>query len=437
MIHRSHRRLIAGSPVLPVWVVPFAYSAGAFALGVIIPRIEARDLFHLRSSIATASAMAIYSSIATGMITITGIVFSLVFLTVQFSASAYSPRLVLWISRDPIFYHAIGIFTATFLYAIAALAWVDRSNSGHVPYVSVLVVVTLLLTSVGVFIALIKRLGRLEIHRVLGFTGNFGRCVIEAMYPPFTGLRPAAGDDEYRERPVSQAMDYSGPPAVLQSVDVDYLCALAEKSGGVIELMTAVGDTLVERTPVMRIYGGRAAFAERALLRALRTGVDRTFDQDSKYAIRLLVDIAIRALSPAINDPSTAVQALDQIEDLLVRLGSRQIEIGEIRDRSGALRVVIPVPAWEDFLDLALDEIRCCGSGSLQVARRLQALLSDLANAVPLERRHPLRRHRQQLDAAIRRAFPDAGDQRTAAAEDREGFGVTRRPTRPSQQPAA
>ena len=422
---------------MPVWAVPFVYAAAAWSLGLIVPRIEAWHLPYLQSTIATGSAIAVYSSIATGMITITGMVFSLVFLTVQFSASAYSPRLVLWISRDPLFYHAIGIFTATFLYSIAALAWVDRANSGHVAFISVLVVVTLLLASVGCFVALIKRLGRLEIHRVLGFTGNFGRHIIETMYPPFTGFRPAAEGGEFHELPVNQTLHYSGPPVVLQSVDVELLSALAERAGGVIELQAPVGDTLVERTLLLRIYGGRAILGERSLLRAFRTGVDRTFDQDSKYAIRLLVDIAIRALSPAINDPSTAVQALDQIEDLLVRLGSRQIEIGEVRDGTGALRVVIPVPAWEDFLDLALDEIRCCGAGSLQVARRMQALLSDLMNAVPMERRHALRRHRTQLDAAIRRVFPDAGDQRTASAEDREGLGVTRRPARPSQQPAA
>ena len=94
-------------------------------------------------------------------------------------------------------------------------------------------------------------------------------------------------------------------------------------------------------------------------------GEERTFEQDPKYAIRLLVDIAIKALSPAINDPTTAVQALDQIEDLLLRLGRRRLEIGEFRDRDGQLRLVVPSPTWEDFLRLAFDEIRYCGARSV------------------------------------------------------------------------
>ena len=118
---------------------------------------------------------------------------------------------------------------------------------------------------------------------------------------------------------------------------------------------------------------------EQSLRSALILGDERTFEQDPKYAIRLLVDIAIKALSPAINDPSTAVQALDQLEDLLRRLGQRRLETGAFRDRDGTLRLVVPYPSWDDFLTLAFDEIRHCGAGSVQIMRRMKALAADLA----------------------------------------------------------
>src|SRR5271168_4951450 len=99
---------------------------------------------------------------------------------------------------------------------------------------------------------------------------------------------------------------------------------------------------------------GRATTVEgKAWKKAFGTGGERTFEQDPKYALRLLVDIAIRALSPAINDPTTAVQALDQIEDLLLRLGSSNLDAGQFLDQDGKLRLVVPFPTWDDFLLLA------------------------------------------------------------------------------------
>src|SRR5262249_42758244 len=139
-------------------------------------------------------------------------------------------------------------------------------------------------------------------------------------------------------------------------------------------------------TSLLQLHGGMKNIGEQSLRRCFRFGTARTFDQDPKYAIRLLVDIAIRALSPAINDPTTAVQALDQIEDLLLRLGNKRLAVDALRDSNGILRVVLQTPAWEDFLSLALDEIRLCGAQSVQVMRRMNALMADLMAGLPAER---------------------------------------------------
>ena len=118
------------------------------------------------------------------MIALTVIVFSLAFVMVQFIATAYSPRLFLWIARDPVVSHALGIFTATFLYALTALAWVDRNNSGRVPLSSLWMVGVLLLASIAMFISLIHRIGMLQINRMLIFTCDQGREIIADLYPP-------------------------------------------------------------------------------------------------------------------------------------------------------------------------------------------------------------------------------------------------------------
>ena len=371
--------------------------------------------------------MTMYSSIASGMITLTGIVFSLIFVMVQFSATAYSPRLVLWMARDPLVFHSIGIFTATFLYAIAAMAWVDRQASAQVPFLSAWLVVGLLLASVGMFVGLVHRLNRLQITSVLAFTGDFARRVIDVMYPPLEEPGSLAGAGQLALGSVTQRMFYSGPPRAIQSLDIKRLAALAGQANGVIEMLSGVGDTVVGSTPLLCVYGGHQALDERDLKRTIRTGTQRTFEQDPKYSIQLIRDIAIRALSPAVNDPTTAVQALDQIEDLLRRLGCRRLEIGEVRNGSGVLRLVVPVPSWEDFLDLAFSEIRSYGRESMQVMRRMKALLSDLIEALPNERLPALRSQQRRLDNTIARSFPDLQDQLEASAEDREGLGATRR----------
>jgi uncharacterized membrane protein len=136
------------------------------------------------------------------------------------------------------------------------------------------------------------------------------------------------------------------------------------------------------------------------------------------------VDIAIKALSPAINDPTTAVQALDQIEDLLLRLGRCRLEIGHYRNERGELRLVVPFPDWEDFLRLALDEIRFYGANSVQVTRRMMALIKSLLAGLPVERHAGLRHWERRVQATIVRTFADEEEKHDAAVADRQGLGI-------------
>jgi len=392
-------------------------------MGFTVPRLANSVLPGFVSTISVNSAIGIYSAVASGMIALTGIVFSLAFVMVQFSATAYSPRLVLWIARDPIMSHSIGVFTATFLYSLAALAWVDRGGSGRVPLAGSVFVIALLIVSVLMFIFLIQRVGMLQVNRMLIFTADQGRKVIEDLYPPINTPR-SQGSTATTDLPCLQTLLHRGQPRIIQQVNIPALVKFAE--GYAIELVSSVGDAALEATPIFRVFGVGSVVPEDRLRSAIRLGGERTFTQDPKYAIRLLVDIAIKALSPAINDPTTAVQALDQIEDLLIRLGRRRLEIGSFCDVDGTLRLLISFPTWDDFLSLAFDEIRFYGATSVQVMRRMKALVNELVSVLPEERQPALRQWQDRLQVAVERSFADQADRLEASAEDRQGLGSTR-----------
>jgi uncharacterized membrane protein len=154
--------------------------------------------------------------------------------------------------------------------------------------------------------------------------------------------------------------------------------------------------------------------------------VGRGISSDRKVPWSVRPYIALKALSPAINDPTTAVQALDEIGDLLLRLGRSCLATAPVRDAAGALRVVVPLPTWEDFLLLAFEEISTYGATSVQVMRRMNALVTELMHAVPPERRTALGHWRHRLRSTVERNFADLDLRRDASESDRQGLGVSR-----------
>ncbi len=351
------------------WSIPMFYVSGAVLCGFVLPRIEQAYLSDYAFDVSVSSAQAYLSAAASGMMALTGIVFAMAFVMVQFSAIAYSPRLVLWFARDRMLFHALGAFTATFVYALFTLAWVDRGGSAKVPLFSSFLVGVMIIVSMLMFARLMQRLGDLQIGNVLHLVGDRGRAVIKEMFrrldDGFVAPRaPEGAEDHAPLGRATQTVKHFGKPRTIARLDVGSLVALARQAGGTIVMACAVGDTLVEGAVLLRVHDAATPLPEEALLRAVRLGRERTFEQDPKYPIRLLVDIAIKALSPAINDPTTAVQTIDQLEDLLRRLGASELDAGYAVDENGALRLVFPTPTWEDYLTLAFDEIRQFGSSS-------------------------------------------------------------------------
>jgi uncharacterized membrane protein len=205
--------------------------------------------------------------------------------------------------------------------------------------------------------------------------------------------------------------------------DLKGLVSLAEKSDCLIELIPEVGDFVAADDPLFRIYGGGEKLAESTLQNSVALGQERTLEQDPMFAFRIIVDIASKALSPAVNDPTTAVLAVDQIHHLLRDVGTRYLAEGREADSEGRVRLVYRTPNWEDFVHLSVTEIRQYGRDSIQIMRRLRAMLENLIDTLPVRRAPLLHQELGLLVASSNRVFLDMDDQLLAKAADLQGIG--------------
>jgi uncharacterized membrane protein len=426
-----------------LWIVPAIFGALAIAMGIVIPKIDEHTSTTIGISFGTEAGRAVLGSVAGGMITFTGFVFSILLLAVQFGSSQFSPRMLRRFLRDPTTKFSLGAFMATFIYALVVLRVVGTaSDEKFVPDNSISIALLFLLLSMLLFLRLVSRTTQgLRVASVLGELGGDARRTIDRVYPD-----PAAQGDEGpdEDRPAAQArtVPHSGASGVIQSIDKEGLIEHAATADAVVELVPRVGDLIAAGSPLFLVRGADAAISDEWLQGAVAIGDERTMRQDPAFAFRLLADISAKALSPGVNDPSTATQALDQIELLLRQIGVRRLSPGIGRDAEGAIRLRYPVPSWEDYLTLAIDETRQFGEGSIQVTRRLRALLEDLRDSVPEFRRAAIDVELELVDAGAARAFSDSADRLASSVRDRQGLGAaeTGRPSPtapPSEGPAS
>ena len=424
---------------MALWLIPMFYVGGTLVFGTVFLRFEhiylAQHSINLSqwffNNFSVTSAQACLSAVASGMIALTAIVFTVAYITAQFNSVAYSPRVASFFIRKPTLFHTFGLFNATFIYSLMTLGWVDRENSHIVPELSMLIVVIMVIASMVAFARLVRGVSDLLVTNTLHAVGDRGRAVLRQTFDrletPSTLKQEKTHERDLRSSPVTQTLKYLGTPRAIAAIDQKSLVELARRFDALIELDCAVGDTIVYDTRLLQVRGGSLQLPDKQLWRAFHLADERTFEQDPKYPIRLLVDIAIKALSPAINDPTTAVQAIDQIEDLLRRLGRRNLDDVHAEDSQGIVRLIFPTPNWEDFLSLSFDEIRQYGAGSVQVMRRMRSALAGVADSISDESRiDSIERYMHHLDLAISRSPLDAEDQAVASQQDRQGLGFTR-----------
>jgi uncharacterized membrane protein len=191
----------------------------------------------------------------------------------------------------------------------------------------------------------------------------------------------------------------------------------------VIELAPQIGDFISVDQPLFNLYGSDRAVDEKVLRTAIAFGSERTMEQDPAFAFRIVVDIALKALSPAINDPTTAVLAIDQLHRMLRAVGQRNLRTDEIVNASGRLRIIFRTPNWDDFVHLAFTEIRTYGASNLQIVRRLRAMIENLKATLPSHRQNELQHEASLLDREAKRLFVYPEDLALAGIADSQGLG--------------
>ena len=371
------------------WAVPSGCVVLALLASLALVAVDRRVAASLSFTFGAGpdGAREVLSAITTALITFTGLVFSITIVVLQLTSQQFSPRVLRTFLRDRLTQYALGVFTATFVYAVMVLRTVNSGDSEFVPAVSTTFAMFLLLLSVALFVAYIHHIATaVQASSIIGAIGAESREALDRRFPP--------GDDEPADATAALPPDDlpslvlpARRSGVVTTVDEQRLVELAARAGVVLRTGVHLGDFVPEGAPLLEVLGDPAELDVKAALQAVTQGRDRTLQQDVAFGVRQLVDIAERALSPGVNDPTTAVQALDQLHDLLRRLVTRPLRTGLHVDDGGAVRLVVPPDRLEEYLALALDEIEQYGSDAQPVQRRIDTLLTDLrAAALPQHR---------------------------------------------------
>lgn len=398
-----------------LWLWPGVSAAAAFgaAKGLVrVDRAIALEGAWFLYGGGPESARELLSTVASSILTFTALVFSITIVALQLASTQFSPRVLGTFLEDRATKAAMAQFVGTFVFSMAVLQEVRGTASGgaFVPGLSVYVAFGLVLVSVGMFIHFIHHTAHsVRAVAILKRVGDATRESLERMYPEGARERARWPEGPPEGAPAAQ-VHHEGRGGVVIAVDEEALMREAEALGGVIALVPRPGDFVPAGAPLLQVWTARADVDEGRLRDAVLIGLQRNVHQDAAFGFRQLVDVADRALSPGMNDASTAVLALDQLHDLLRTLARRHMPPALRVDDRGAARLVVPGPTWDDYVSLALDEIRLYGAGAPQVARRLRALLDDVARVASAERRPALEAQRRLLDEAVRRALsPAAG----------------------------
>ena len=379
-------------------------------------------------SYSAATATAVLSVLVGAMVALLGFVVTIGVLVVQMATGTLSPRYMRLWYRDLLQKVVLATLAGTLTFSFSLLRHVEDTS---VPDVGVTLAGVLVTVSLLLLLVYLNRFTHsLRPVAVAATVADAGRRVFQGLPAPEAAALGAGGDGGPGDRPAGPAtVVRTARAGAIQAIDVRGLLALARGHDNVLVLLHSVGDFVPTGASLVQVYGPAPSTVRRRVRRMFALGLERTIEQDPAFALRILVDIAIRALSPAVNDPTTAVQVLNYIEDLLLVIGRREARgDGELRDPDGRLRLVVPVRHFEQYLDLGVTEIRQYGARSVQATRRLRALLEELRSEVLPERRAAVDAELCRLEASVTTSFADSDDRSLAGESDRQGIGGPARP---------
>jgi uncharacterized membrane protein len=402
-----------------LWIVPI--------IAILLEQIAVRILHVLDSWFAWPfrgwglhGAEIVLQAIITLTLSFMVFTFGSLLVAIQVASGQLTPRIIATtLLRNNVVRYSVGLFVFTLFFAISTVGRME-TKVHELPF-SVAAVLGVL--SLANFLYLIDYASRLlRPVSIVRRLGEMGLTVIDSVYPDPTKSPGTPADSSRMVGLPKRTAVHPGPGEIILAVNLQALVSEAETVDGIIEFIPRVGDFIGAGEPLFLLYGGAAAIEDRKLRAAVAFGPERTIEQDPTFAFRILVDIGIKALSPAINDPTTAVLALDQIHRLLRRVGQRHLHNDELFDKRERLRLIFRTPNWDDFVHLAFTEIRHCGAGNIQIARRLRAMIENLTRTLPEHRHIALNNELELLNRATERCFTFAEDLELARIPDTQGL---------------
>jgi uncharacterized membrane protein len=354
-------------------------------------------------SVGAEGARATLSAIAQSVITVTGVVFSVTIVALQLAASQFTPRVLRTYLADRGNQWVLGIFIGTFTYTILVERTVGSApgeDEAFVPSISVTIAVALMLVSIGALIYFINHIAQsIRASVIVTSVARDGRKLVDSLFPEMIG--DAVADRLAPDRPPVP----HGEPIVLrakkagylESVDERTILSVAREGRAVIRMEPHIGHFVLPGEPLATIWfdegtspDGRFSEIERKVRRSLILGSEWTLQQDLERALVELSDIAVRALSPSLNDPTTATLCVDRLGEILTLLGNRRFPPPTRTDDLGKVRFITRPLSWERAVDVAFEKIRHHGARSPAVLIRMIEVLGRMARVIPPDRWPPL-----------------------------------------------
>lgn len=407
------------------WFVPAVMVGAATILAMLLITIDERWLSGEMGWLyggGLDGARALLSTVASSVITVAGVVFSINIATLTQASSQFGPRLLRNFMRDTGSQIVLGTLVATFVYCLLVLRSIDETGAASVPHLSVGVAFLLALASIGVLVYFIHHVSfSLQAPIVVANAWIDIEDAILRMFPEDLGCGGPHPVDADREQTFPESFDREAVPVTaeksgyIQMVDTEQLMQVAHEFDLRIRLLVRPGDFAVRGHPLMCVW--RPQRDEPALSQLLNAqfivGRYRTPEQDVEFGIAQLVEIAVRALSPGINDPYTAVTCLDWIGDALCRVASSDLHSPFRYDADGVLRIIAKVSTFAGVVDAAFNQIRQYGRESAPVLIRLLEVIATIAPHLRNEeQRETLRRQARIVDEAAETFLPAADDRR-------------------------
>jgi len=330
-------------------------------------------------------AQAILTGIGSSAMTVVSIVFAILLMTLTLASMQFSPRIIVGFARDGVTQWTLGIFLGTFCYCMAALPAARSKPYPFSPVATVTGAMFLALVSVAWLLFFIHHIsGAISVNQIVDKIATETEAVVDDLMPWARRSRSLPVDNPVE--PVTWEMPVpSEVSGYIRFVDTGRLVALAKEYRVKIRVLRRIGRFVPKGAPLLLISRAERATPDLAdwLRGAFDFGPSRTLQQDIEFGVLQIVDIALKAISPAVNDPSTAISCVDQLSRILIRVALREPPGYRLYDPPGVLRVILSWHSFERLLDSAYEQIRMYSKSDVAVSLRLLRALGDIAAATP------------------------------------------------------